>query len=75
LTFEEYKKLVDSVIVLIKEKMNGMFKGNVIWKTTAAFEREKINRKPWPDRQFNYTMFRFLTPQVSKTLGALPING
>jgi hypothetical protein len=70
LTFEVYKDLIDSVILLLKETHNGTktFQGTVIWKSTTAIEKEKITRRPWPAKPLNYTMFRFLTTQVSKSL-------
>ncbi|KXJ13678.1 hypothetical protein AC249_AIPGENE14290 [Exaiptasia diaphana] len=66
LRLEEFKDLIDSVILLVSKRINGtkIFKGIPIWKTTAAFEKEKINRTPWPNKPHNFTMFRFLTTQV-----------
>ncbi|KAK3720927.1 hypothetical protein QZH41_014534, partial [Actinostola sp. cb2023] len=60
LTFEAYKDLIDSVIFLLK---GSVYQGIPIWKTTTALEREKINRRPWPAKPLNFTMFRFLTTQ------------
>ncbi|XP_048581427.1 uncharacterized protein LOC5522192 [Nematostella vectensis] len=64
LTFAEYKDLVDSAAVMFTRLAGSPgFPATVIWKSTAAFEKQKVTMVPWPGKQLNSTMLRFMTTQ------------
>ena len=66
--FRQYRSLIDAVVELLHVRhKNGTRKyaSLPIWKSTTAFEKEKVTRLPWPARPLNYTMLRFFTLPVS----------